>query len=94
MGKIKRRIYPNDVTINIGKDCPIPTHDYPGMKWKDIKNENTVTWLAYWKDPIATGQFKYVWLAANSQFKTESDMAKYEKARRLHTYVGKIRDRV
>lgn len=48
-----------------------------------IRNDNTVTWLAYWKDPISTKDFKYVWLAANSTFKSDSDLAKYEKARKL-----------
>jgi len=42
-----------------------------------------VTWLAYWKDPISTKDYKYVWLAANSLFKSDSDLAKYEKARKL-----------
>ena len=27
--------------------------------------------------------YKYVWLAANSTFKADSDLAKYEKARKL-----------
>lgn len=30
MGKIKKRIYPRDVTINIGEGVPIPEHPYPG----------------------------------------------------------------
>lgn len=30
MGKIKKRIYPRDVTINIGEGTPIPEHPYPG----------------------------------------------------------------
>lgn len=48
-----------------------------------IRHDNTVTWLAFWKDPISTKDFKYVWLAANSVFKSDSDLAKYEKARKL-----------
>lgn len=42
-----------------------------------------MTWLAFWKDPISQKDFKYVWLAANSTFKSDSDLAKYEKARKL-----------
>ena len=34
-------------------------------------------------DPISEKDYKYVWLAANSQFKSESDLQKYEKARKL-----------
>ena len=51
----------------------------------------TVTWLAFWHDPISPKDFKYVWLAANSTFKTESDLAKYEKARLLKQYIDDIR---
>ena len=49
MGKLKRRVYPRDITINIGKGEPIPEHPFPGQKWKEIRHDNTVTWLAYWK---------------------------------------------
>ena len=55
----------------------------PESECLQIRHDNTVTWLAYWKDPISTKDFKYVWLAANSVFKSDSDLAKYEKARKL-----------
>ena len=32
MGKLKARIYPRDITINIGKGEPVPTHPYPDQK--------------------------------------------------------------
>ena len=50
-----------------------------------------VTWLAFWKDPISPKDYKYVFLAANSTFKSESDMAKYEKARKLKEHIQHIR---
>ena len=56
-----------------------------------MRHDNTVTWLAYWKDPVNDSQYKYVWLAANSTFKSDSDLAKYEKARKLKDYIGPIR---
>ena len=62
---------------------PVPEHPYPGQQWKEVRHDKTVTWLAYWKEPIAQKDFKYVWLAANSTFKSDSDLAKYEKARKL-----------
>lgn len=34
MGKIKKRIYPRDITINIGRGEPIPEHPYPGGRGK------------------------------------------------------------
>ncbi len=58
MGKIKKRIYPRDITINIGSGEPIPEHPYPGQTWKEIRNDQTVTWLAYWKDTVSDKDYK------------------------------------
>lgn len=91
MGKIKKRIYPGDVTINIGEGVPVPEHAFPGQRWKEVRHDHTVTWLAFWKDPINTKEYKYVFLAANSSWKSESDLQKYEKARKLKQYIGDIR---
>lgn len=33
MGKLKKRIRPSDITINIGKDAPIPDCPIPGERW-------------------------------------------------------------
>ncbi|TKY67911.1 DNA topoisomerase 1 [Spatholobus suberectus] len=91
MGKLKRRIRPGDITINIGKDAPIPECPIPGERWKEIRHDNTVTWLAFWNDPINPKLFKYVFLAASSSLKGQSDKEKYEKARMLKDYIGNIR---
>ncbi|CAJ2673951.1 unnamed protein product [Trifolium pratense] len=91
MGKLKRRITPNDVVINIGKDAPIPECPIPGESWKEIRHDNTVTWLAYWNDPINPKLFKYIFLGASSSWKGQSDREKYEKARMLKNYIGNIR---
>lgn len=53
----------------------------PG-KWKAIIHDNTVTWLANWTENI-NGNHKYVFLAAGSSLKGQSDMLKFEKAREL-----------
>lgn len=55
--------------------------------WKEIRHDNTVTWLAYWTDPINSKEFKYVFLAASSTLKGQSDKEKYEKARLLKVIV-------
>ncbi|XP_054815483.1 DNA topoisomerase 1 alpha-like isoform X2 [Prosopis cineraria] len=91
MGKLKRRIRPSDITINIGKDASIPECPIPGETWKEIRHDNTVTWLAFWNDPINPKLFKYVFLAASSSLKGQSDKEKYEKARMLKNYIGNIR---
>ncbi|XP_002529020.2 DNA topoisomerase 1 alpha [Ricinus communis] len=91
MGKLKKRIQPSDITINIGKDAPIPECPIPGESWKEVKHDNTVTWLAFWNDPINPKEFKYVFLAASSSLKGQSDKEKYEKARKLKDYIHNIR---
>ncbi|WJX36060.1 DNA topoisomerase 1 beta [Trifolium repens] len=91
MGKVKRRIHPNDVVINIGKDAPIPECPIPGESWAEITHDDTVTWLAKWRDPIKPNKFKNVSLAASSSWKGQSDKEKYEKARMLKSHIGKIR---
>lgn len=91
MGMIKRRVYPSDITINIGKGEPIPKHPYKGMKWKEVIHDPTVTWLARWNDTITPRDIKYVWLAATSTVKADSDQAKYEKARELKRLIKRVR---
>ncbi|EFN52427.1 hypothetical protein CHLNCDRAFT_36846 [Chlorella variabilis] len=92
MGKIKKRIYPRDITINIGEGVPIPGHPFTGQQWKEVKHDKSVTWLAFWRDPVNTKEYKYVFLAATSTWKSESDLQKYEKARKLKDFIGGIRD--
>ncbi|CAG9329250.1 unnamed protein product [Blepharisma stoltei] len=91
-GLIKRRIMPEDVTINIGEDSKIPKCPVRGHKWGNIVHNHTVTWLAYYKDPILPNSFKYVWLAATSKMKGLNDMLKYEKARKLKEFIDKARE--
>ncbi|EPY23796.1 DNA topoisomerase I [Angomonas deanei] len=88
-GKLKKRIYPEDIIINIGKDAPVPTPSIPG-KWKEIRHDNTVTWLATWRDTILDSS-KYVMLAPSSTIKGQSDMMKFEKARKLKGIIDNIR---
>lgn len=90
MGRVKKRIIPEDVTINIGHDAPIPPCPVPGHKWGKIVHNNAVTWLAHYKDSI-TGGSKYTWLAASSTFKGMSDREKFEKARNLKNHINRIR---
>jgi DNA topoisomerase-1 len=47
-----------------------------------VRHDQTVTWLAYWRDTISAKDYKYVFLGANSTFKADSDLAKYEKVGR------------
>lgn len=91
MGRVKRRIYPEDITINIGEDSPVPKCK-GGHTWGRVIHNHDVMWLASWKDTITNG-VKYVWLGATSDFKGKSDMAKFEKARLLKKNIREIRER-
>jgi len=89
-GCIKGRIQPEDLILNMSKDAPKPPCPVPGHKWGDIKHDPKVTWLAMYKDTIM-GETKYVFLAATSSFKGQSDFKKFEKARELGNHIDKIR---
>ncbi|CAL6421742.1 unnamed protein product [Bathycoccus prasinos] len=91
MGRIKRRIQPEDIIINIGKDAKVPEAP-AGHRWKEVRHDQTVTWMAGWNDSINTKDWKYVQFGATSSVKSESDKQKFEKARTLHEHIGKIRD--
>ena len=80
-GKVKKRVQSEQITINIGKDAPVPIPP-EGHTWKEIKHEQEGTWLAMWQENI-NGAYKYVMLAANSDIKGQSDHKKFEKARHL-----------
>ena len=79
LGKIKRRINPEDVTINLDKDATVPKPNVGG-NWKKIIHDNNVIWLATWVDEI-TGKNKYVFTSMESIFKSESDEKKFDLAK-------------
>jgi DNA topoisomerase-1 len=89
MGSLKKRITPENVIINCGKDSKIPSPP-AGHKWKEVRHDNMVAWLACWTENVQ-GNTKYVMLNAASRVKGERDWQKYEKARKLHRCIDKIR---
>ncbi|XP_039609678.1 DNA topoisomerase I, mitochondrial-like isoform X2 [Polypterus senegalus] len=89
MGMLKRRIVPEDVIINCSKDSGIPKPP-PGHKWKEVRHDNTVTWLASWTENIQ-GAIKYIMLNPSSKLKGEKDWQKFETARKLKDVVDSIR---
>ena len=91
-GKIKKRILPEDITINIDKQSKIPElpEFYKNHKWGDIIHNNTAEWLASWKNSY-DGKIKYVWLSSKSIFKEKSDIQKFELARKLKKNIINIR---
>ncbi|XP_043260036.1 DNA topoisomerase I, mitochondrial [Colletes gigas] len=89
MGKLKRRVVPEDILINCSKDSNIPKPP-SGHKWREIRHDPNVTWLASWTENIQ-GQVKYIMLNPSSKLKGEKDWQKYETARKLAQSIDKIR---
>lgn len=88
-GKLKRRVRPEDVTINVGKEAQVPASP-KGHKWGGVEHNAKVAWLAKWKENI-NGAFKYVLLSDSSSLKGLGDLKKYEKARDLKRHIERIR---
>ena len=90
-GRIKKEINPEDVILNLGASDPVPSPP-PGHKWKGIVSEHNATWLAKYTDSI-TGGTKYVLFNAKSKFKGQSDLLKYETARKLEKNIDEVRSK-
>jgi DNA topoisomerase-1 len=73
----------------MSKNSPIPP-TISGHKWGKIIHDNTVEWLASWKDNV-TGKIKYVWLGTQAELRAEKEKEKFEKARKLKQKVVNIR---
>ena len=83
-GKWKPRIRPQDVTLNLGEDAPVPEG-----AWAGIIHDHTSTWLATWIEKL-TGKRKYVWLHDSAILKQNKDKEKYDKAKNLEKYFHRI----
>ena len=93
-GRVKRDIKPSEVTINIGKLSSVPKAPEDKMgrkfKWKKVVNDTKAEWISKWSDPL-NGKPKYIRLSDQGQFKSDSDASKFENARKLNKFLGKIR---
>lgn len=74
-GKIKSKVYPEDVTINISKGSLIPPAPN-GYKWGKIVHDNTVRWTSKYRNQITTK-------LAETRLQETGDLIKFEKARKL-----------
>ncbi|KAG0312024.1 DNA topoisomerase 1 [Linnemannia gamsii] len=88
-GCLKLRVQPEQVSLNLSKDAPIPKAP-AGHKWGAIVHDDTKTWLATWKENV-NDSTKYVFLAAGSSLKGQSDLKKFETARALKKEIDWIR---
>jgi DNA topoisomerase-1 len=90
LGRIKKRVKPENVILNLDKEAPIPKPNVDG-KWGSVIHERTVIWLATWKEEI-TGKNKYIFTSLDSYFKSKSDESKFNLARQLKKKVNSIRE--
>ena len=91
-GKIKRRILPSDVTLNVSKN-KVPKCETNGesCSWGNIIEDKKSEWIAKWKNPI-TGKDAYVHLKREeSPFVCKSDLIKFNKARSLNKNIENVR---
>lgn len=91
-GKIKARLRPKDVTLNVSKKyVPKCFIDDTPCKWGDIVENHDVTWIAAYRHPI-TEEMNYVWLKREaSEWVCASDMQKFDKARKLGENIEDVR---
>lgn len=88
-GKWKRRVTPEDVTLNLDKEAPVPPAP-EGHAWGKIVHEKNSMWVASWYDELS-GKRKYVWLADSSKLRQDRDKEKYIKAAKLESGVERVR---
>lgn len=91
IGRIKKRVMPEDVTINLSKDAKVPEPNVPGHTWGEVIHDHAVIWLASWKEEI-TGKNKYIFTSLDSFFKSKSDEEKFDLARQLKKKANTIRE--
>lgn len=88
-GKWKPRVQPEDVTLNLDEDAPIPPAP-EGHHWKEIVHDHDSMWIASWWDTLAKKR-KYIWLAETSHLRQERDKEKYLQAAKLDAHIEKVR---
>ena len=61
---------PEDLTVNVSVQAPIPRCGMAGHSWGKIVHRNDVTWLVSYVDSsVRKDNHKYVQFAATSRFK-------------------------
>src|SRR5919197_5380574 len=87
-GHWQRRVGPQDVTLNLGENAPVPEGT-----WQKIVHDHYSTWLATWMEKL-TGKRKYVWLHDSATIRQSNDKEKYDKAKKLEKQIGKVQKEI
>lgn len=77
-GKVKPRIYPEDITLNLSKDAPIPPAPQ-GHHWLRVVENKNALWTSMWVDKT-TGKQKRVLFSPVSFVRQGADQKKFHKA--------------
>lgn len=64
---------PVSVVLHSDRESKVPVPP-AGHRWKEVRHDNTVTWLASWTENIQSA-IKYVMLNANSKLKVKKTFA-------------------
>lgn len=88
-GCLKRRIVPEDVTLNLDVNAPVPTLPR-GRRWAAVIHKPDCQWLWSWVDPLLN-KWKYVYPAAVSGAHAETEKLKFEDAMNLGEHIENIR---
>lgn len=82
------RVKPEDVSINssVSYPCPIKNHN-----WREVKFKDTMSIATYTENVGNRMNInKAIWFSPKSEFKADSDMEKFEKARLLQINLKKV----
>lgn len=52
MGKLKSRVLPEQVSLNLSESAAIPICSVPGHAWSDVRHDPRGQWLAKWIENI------------------------------------------
>lgn len=89
-GKLKARVIPEQITLNISEGAKIPECP-PGHTWGKIIHNREVSWIASWTENISNTN-KYVLFGPASSIRGQSDRSKFEVARKLKHEIARIRE--
>lgn len=84
-GRLRRRVVPGDVTLNLDVNAKVPK-----MKWGGVVHRPECGWLWSWKDPLL-GKVKYVYPSAHSHMHAKREKKKFDEVYILKDHIWNIR---
>lgn len=88
-GVFRRRIMPEDITLNLDEQAPIPRLPR-GRRWGGVVHQQGAYWLWAWVDPVLD-KMKYTYPDPNSFIHAVREREKFDVARQLKSRVMDIR---